>query len=66
MSGKVPVPGTGMEVSSNDGMSGIVTKVVAGGVGFFLLFIMLALGAIGFSKSAEAAGQNPDVDVPVV
>lgn len=66
MAEKVPLPGTGMELDSSDGLTGNVGTIVKGGAGFAVLFVMVALGAWMFSSASKAAGQDGDVNVPVV
>lgn len=66
MAEKVPLPGTGMELDSSDGLTGNVGTIVKGGFGFMVLFIMIALGAWLFSNASSAAGKDGDVNVPVV
>jgi hypothetical protein len=66
MSEKVPLPGTGMELDTNDGLTGNVSTIAKGGIGFAVVFVMLALGAFLFRQGRERTGQNSDVNIPVV
>lgn len=66
MGEKVPLPGTGLELDSNDGLTGNLSTVAKGGLGFAVVFAMLALGAFMFRSASQAAGQDGDVNVPVV
>lgn len=65
MAEKVPLPGTGLELSSSDGLTGNAGTVAKGGIGFGIVFVMLAIGAALFKGASNAAGQGDEVDIPV-
>lgn len=65
MAEKVPLPGTGLELDTGDGVTGNVSTFAKGSIGVAAAVTMFALGFALFRGAAGAAGQDTEVEIPI-